>query len=76
METLPKITKYTNKGENKLWKEIKKNSPLKRIDQWEDLQAQIDSYRYFNDPSLWNLGSRGKKDELVDKDALNSIKIQ
>ena len=46
-----------------LWKDLKKNTILKRYDQYSDVQSQLDSYRYFNDKTLFNLGSVGKSKE-------------
>lgn len=45
---------------SKLWEDLKKNTILKRYDQYDDVQKQLDSYRYFNDKTLFNLGSVGK----------------
>jgi len=42
---------------SELFKLFKKNTVLKRFDQYKDVQAQLDSYRYFNDKILYNLGS-------------------
>lgn len=42
---------------SEVYKLIKKNTILKRYDQYDDVQKQLDSYRYFNDKVLYNLGS-------------------
>ena len=42
---------------SELFKLLKKNTVLKRFDQYKDVQSQLDSYRYFNDKTLYNLGS-------------------
>ena len=48
---------------SEVWKDFKKNTILKRYDQYDDVQKQLDSYRYFNDKTLFNLGSVGKSEE-------------
>ena len=58
----------TTEGENKAWSKFKKLTILRRKDQLNDLQEQIDAFRYFNDPTLYNLGSvEDKKDEMYNK---------
>lgn len=50
--------KYYNKSIKKLWK----GSFLRRFEQYGDIQQQIDAFRHFNDPTLFNLG-RASKDK-------------
>lgn len=57
------ISSFGDGEGSKLWKDLKKNTILKRYDQYDDVQKQLDSYRYFNDKTLFNLGSVGKPKE-------------
>lgn len=72
MQTVPDMFTEDSEGRNKFLKSVRKNSLMRRYDQYSDLQQQIDSYRYFNDPTLFNLGSVGesKKAEGSGADAL------
>jgi hypothetical protein len=59
------IFDVTDEGDNKAWSKLRKLTILRRKDQLNDLQQQIDAFRYFNDPTLFNLGSvEDKKDEM------------
>ena len=60
MQTVPDMFTEDSEGRNKFLKSVRKNSLMRRYDQYSDLQQQIDSYRYFNDPTLFNLGSVGE----------------
>lgn len=79
MKTVPDMFSEDKEGRNKFLKSVKKNSILRRYDQYSDLQAQIDAYRYYNDPTLLNLGSVGEskeKDEAAANErAINSAKL-
>jgi hypothetical protein len=63
LETVPKVFEEDKDGNNKLMKELIKNSPFRRLNQYADIQQQIDAYRYYNDPTLFHLGSVGSKKE-------------
>jgi hypothetical protein len=76
--TIPDMFSEDKEGKNKFLKKVRKNSILRRYDQYSDLQNQIDSYRYFNDPTLFNLGSIGETEKKaaegqlgVDSDRIN-----
>jgi hypothetical protein len=64
LTTVPKMWQEDEDGNNKFIKEILKNTPLKRIDQYSDLQQQIDSYRHFNTPTLITLGDRKEEEDV------------
>ena len=51
------IVTYGDGQGSEVFKIFKKNTVLKRFDQYKDVQSQLDSYRYFNDKTLYNLGS-------------------
>lgn len=51
-----------SEGNSKFMKKLIKATPLKRIDQWSDIQGQVDAFRHYNDPTLLWLGE-GKKEE-------------
>jgi hypothetical protein len=76
LETVPKAFQQDKDGNNKLWKDIVKNTPMKRLNQYADIQQQIDAYRYYNDPTLFHLGSVGKKREENSKVAAESNPLQ
>ena len=71
--SVPEMFEVDSEGRNKFLKKVKKNSFLRRYDQYADLQAQIDAYRYYNDPTLLNLGSLGEKKS--EENADNSLKL-
>jgi hypothetical protein len=47
-------------GNNKLVKAVTKVSPLRRLPQYQDIQGTLNSFRHFNDPTLFNLGDKKK----------------
>jgi hypothetical protein len=78
MVTIPEMFQEDSEGRNKLWKKVVKNSILRRYNQYSDLQVQVDAYRFYNDPTLLNLGSVGEKkeeDQPTGQNAINSIRI-
>jgi len=44
------------------WEQLAKATPAKRANQLMDLQEQVDSFRHFNDNTLFNLGEEKKED--------------
>lgn len=79
MKTVPDMFSEDKEGRNKFLKSVKKNSILRRYDQYSDLQTQIDAYRYYNDPTLLNLGSVGESKEkdaaAANERAINSLRL-
>jgi hypothetical protein len=76
---LPEATELDSEGNNKMWKKIKKATVLRRLDQYSDLQVQIDAYRFYNDPTLFNLGGVRDKSEdqqPTDNNPYNAAKIK
>jgi hypothetical protein len=78
MKTVPDMFSEDDNGKNKFLKTVRKNSILRRYDQYSDLQTQVDAYRFYNDPTLFNLGSVGEKQKEsasgqsgVDSDKIN-----
>lgn len=55
------LTEYDKDYGNKYFKDIMKGTALRRYGQYADIQKQIDGYRYFNNPTLWLLGSKKTK---------------
>ena len=62
-KTYDDIVTFGDGNGSEIYKALKKNTILKRYDQYNDVQSQLDSYRYFNDKTLFNLGSVGKPKE-------------
>lgn len=58
-----KFTEEDKEGRNKGLEAIIKGTILRRTRQYSDLQEQIDAYRYYNDATLFNLGSIMTKEE-------------
>lgn len=48
-------------GNSKFLSKILKATIAKRYNQFSDLQKQVDSFRHFNDPTLFNLGEQKKE---------------
>lgn len=48
---------WDSEDNNKLIKKFKKATILRRYGQYSDIQKQIDAFRYYNDETLWSLGS-------------------
>ena len=44
-------------GEWEFWKKLRKNTILKRGQQLGDLDTQINSYKHFNEKTLFNLSN-------------------
>lgn len=57
-------------------RKLVKGTFLRRYGQYGDIQNQIDSYRFYNDPTLFNLGSIGNKKEDVKTDSDSYFKIK
>lgn len=61
--TVPDMFSQNAAGENKFYKKLKKTTLLKRFDQYSNLQGQIETYRYYQDPTLLWLGTYSRKKE-------------
>jgi hypothetical protein len=78
-ETFAATTKETS-GEKRM-KALRKYTPLKRLDQYSDLQSTIDMYRYYNAPTLtyFNMSLASKDRPKTNKsktDSTSTIKIR
>lgn len=57
---LKSIGEENSDGNSKFVEKVLKATVLKRYKQFSNLQKQVDSFRHFNDPTLFNLGEEKK----------------
>lgn len=68
-----------NKGESKAWTEFKRYTPIKRYEQLTNLDYQMQTYRFYNDPTLLWLGSQAEKERREEddkRDSAEGVKIR
>jgi hypothetical protein len=57
---LERVVSEDSEGNNKVIKAVTKASPLRRVPQYKDIQGTLNSFRHFNDATLFNLGDKKK----------------